>query len=157
MQCHASTFTNPAPPSEWRCLKTASRARRAGEDGRGERRAGSKWLTGSLLANFPSPIHATSLISFHESCAPKREQPPGARRAARDRTAGQGGRGPACSKWLTGYLLANFPAPIHATPCINLHESRALKRVALPGACQPGRRGRRRATGSRQFQGSENA
>ena len=34
-------------------------------------------------------------------------------------------------------MLANFPAPIHATPRISLHECRTPKREALPGARQP--------------------
>jgi len=40
-------------------------------------------------------------------------------------------------EWL---FLAESPIPIPETPRINLHESRAPKRVALQGARQPGAR-----------------
>ena len=55
------------------------------------------------------------------------------------------------SKWLTGHLLANFPAPIHATPRINLHESRVPKREPLPGAISRGPTGSPRPGGAARW------
>ena len=87
--------------------------------------------------------HQPSRIPRPQARAAAGSPPAGARRAAQ----GQEGERRAGSKWLTGDLLANFPAPIHATPRISLHESRAPKRVALPEARQPGPAGQPRPEG----------
>jgi hypothetical protein len=126
----------------------ASRRPLGSEGQRGEPRAGYKWLIGSLLANFPAPIPATPRISLHESRAPKRVTLPGDRQpgpVGRPK-AGWGRAARPGSKWLIGSLLANFPAPIHATPRISLHESCAPKREPLMGArrADQGQRGKPR-------------
>ncbi len=85
--------------------------------------------------------HQASRISVPQSERRCRKPPAGARRAGK---AGKSEWNDG-TKWLTSHLLANFSAPIHATPRISLHEYRAPKRVVLPGDRQPGPARRRRA------------
>ena len=154
MQRHASALTNPEPPCESRCRETPQ-PEPAGrpKPGRSEQRAGSKWLTGYLFANSCSdPCNATnqpSRIPSPQARAAARSTPAGARRAAQ----GQEKRAADGSKWLIGSLLANAAAPIHETPCVNLHES-PPKRVALPATRQPGPAGRPKAGRSERRTGS---
>ena len=126
------------PQARAAARSTLARARRAAQ---GQEERAAHWLQMTdrhFPCQFPAPIHATPRISFHDCCAPKRVALPGDRQtgpAGRPKARGASGAGP---KWLNGSLLANFPAPIHATPRIKLHESRAPKREALPGDASRG-------------------
>ena len=149
MQRHASASRIPSPQASGAARSPPAGARRAAQ---GQEERAARWLQmadRSFACQFScsNPCNAT-----HQPSRIPRPQASGAARKPASRgppgSEGQRGERRAGSKWLTGYLLANFPAPIHATPRISLHESRAPKRVALPGARQPGPAGQPKAGGA---------